>query len=187
MASGEETGRLSQWFREFQEPLRRFMGGRRGVPSAELDDLAQEVFLRMLRYDREDFVTDPRGYLFKIAANVASEWSIRARQRLPHESMWLEDLIDDTDVVSDIERRERDLTLRAALQGLPPRMREVLRLHYGEGLKHAAIADRIGVTRRVVKREIIEAYVRLRVMLAGDDGRIADTTRVSTMSAGGKP
>ena len=66
-------------------------------------------------------------------------------------------------------------------------MREVLRLHYGEGLKHAAIADRIGVTRRVVKREIIEAYVRLRVMLAGDDGRIADTTRVSTMSAGGKP
>ena len=140
MASQDDPSRLSQWFREFQAPLRRFMGGRRGVPPAELDDLAQEVFLRMLRYDREDFVTDPRGYLFKIAANVASEWFMRARQRLPHESMWLEELIDDTDVVSDVERRERDLALRLALQALPPRMREILRLQYGEGLKHEAIA-----------------------------------------------
>lgn len=163
------------------------MGGRRGVPSAELDDLAQEVFLRMLRYDRADFVTDPRGYLFKIAANVASEWFMRARQRLPHEAIWLEELVDDADVLSDIERRERDLALRTALEALPPRMREVLRLHYAEGLKHEAIADRIGVTRRVVKRDIIEAYVRLRDTLAGDESRMADTTTASPLSASGKP
>ncbi len=163
------------------------MGGRRGVPTAELDDMAQEVFLRMLRYDREDFVTDPRGYLFKIAANVASEWFMRARQRMPHESVWLEEIVDDTDILQDIERRERDLTLRSALEALPPRMREVLRLHYGEGLKHEAIADRLGVTRRVVKREIIEAYVRLRAALAGDDDRRAEAGTVIHISAGGKP
>jgi RNA polymerase sigma-70 factor (ECF subfamily) len=186
MASQDDPSRLAQWFREFQAPLRRFMGGRRGVPRAELDDLAQEVFLRMLRYDREDFVTDPRGYLFKIAANVASEWFMRARQRLPHESMWLEELIDDTDVVKDIERSERDSTLRAALQELPPRMREILRLHYGEGLKHEAIADRMGVTRRVVKREIIEAYVRLRATLADDDVQTSEACTVTRLSASAK-
>jgi RNA polymerase sigma-70 factor (ECF subfamily) len=173
MAAGVGAGRLSQWFREFQEPMRRFMGGRRGVPAADLDDLAQEVFLRMLRYDREDVVTDPRGYLFKIAANVASEWFMRARQRLPHESGWLDDLVDDTDLVGTLERAERDSTLRAALERLPQRMREVLRLHFGEGLKHEAIADRLAVSRRVVKRDIIEAFVKLRSALACDGHRLS--------------
>ena len=120
----------------------------------------------MLRYDREELITDPRSYLFKVAANVASEWSMRASQRLPHSSNWLDLLTDESDLIDEVERAQRDRELRSALDQLPPRAREVLRLHFGEGLGYEAIARRLEVTQRVVKREIVNAYGRLRVALA---------------------
>jgi DNA-directed RNA polymerase specialized sigma24 family protein len=70
--SAEPHSRLAEWFRELRVPLRRFIARRRGVVAADLDDVAQEVFLRLPRYDREELIADPRGYLFKVAANVPS-------------------------------------------------------------------------------------------------------------------
>jgi RNA polymerase sigma factor (sigma-70 family) len=159
--------RLAAWFRDLRLPLRRFIARRRGVLAADLDDVAQEVFLRLLRYDREELVTDPRGYLFKVAANVASEWSMRARQRLPHAASWLDDLTDEVDLTDDLERARRDAELNAALNLLPSRSREVLRLHFGEGLTYEAIAKHLNVTHRIVKRDIMNAYARLRLALSG--------------------
>jgi RNA polymerase sigma factor (sigma-70 family) len=144
------------------------------VPT-DLDDIAQEVFLRLLRYDRGENVSDPRAYLFKIAGNVASEWSMRARQRLPHESSWLDDLIDETDIAEEMERSERYSQLYSALGSLPARVREILRLHFGEALTHEAIATRLGVTRRVVKRDIVRAYASLRSALSLPEDRQAES------------
>ena len=50
-----------------------------------MDDAAQEVFLRLLRYDRGELVENPQAYLFKVATNVAAEWSIRARRERERE------------------------------------------------------------------------------------------------------
>jgi len=144
------------------------------VRTADLDDLAQEVFLRLLRYDREHLVADPRGYLFKVAANVAAEWSIRARHRFPHEPNWLESIPDEVDLSADLESAERDSKLQSALRNLPARAREILRLHYREGLTHEAISARLGVTRRVVKRDIIEAYTLLRISLSEGGGPVCE-------------
>ena len=63
-----------------------------------MDDLAQEVFLRLLRYSDEVAVENPQGYLFRIAANVANEWRDRSRVRQPHDRSWLDELhIDPSD------------------------------------------------------------------------------------------
>jgi RNA polymerase sigma-70 factor (ECF subfamily) len=150
------------------------MGTRRGVRAADLDDLAQEVFLRLLRYDREHLVADPRGYLFKVAANVTAEWSIRARHRFPHEPSWLESIADEVDLAADLESAERAAELHCALASLPARAREILRLHYREGLTHQAISARLGVSRRVVKRDIIEAYTLLRMSLSEGGRSLSD-------------
>lgn len=162
----EAHGRLVEWFRELRAPLRRFIARRRGVAPCDLDDVAQEVFLRLLRYDRGELVTDPRSYLFKIATNVSNEWSMRARQRLPHASGWLDELVDDRDSLVDAEREQRNASLQAALAALPPRAYEVMRLHFGEGLTHAAISIRLNLTQRIVKREIVNACMRLRATLS---------------------
>ena len=161
--------RLTEWFQQFRAPLKQFLAVRRGLVAADVDDVAQEVFLRLLRYDRAELVTDPRGYLFKVAANVASEWSMRARSRLPHQAGWLDDLAGDTDLPAELESAERSSEIHGALRALRPRMREALRLHFEEGLTHEAIANRLGVTRRVVKRDLADAYAALRVGLSRNE------------------
>ncbi len=51
--------------------------GHGAVSGADVNDVAQEVFLRLLRYDRAELIEYPQAYLFKMAANVANEWAIR--------------------------------------------------------------------------------------------------------------
>ncbi len=160
-------GGLADWFRQFQAPLRRFIARRRGVSASDIDDVAQEVFLRLLRYKPEEHVLDPKGYLYKMASNVASEWSMRARERYPHASNWLDELMDDADPLEAAYTMQRDATIRTALSKLPARSREVLRLHFGEGLTHEGIARRLNLSQRVVRRDITVAYVKLRATLSG--------------------
>jgi RNA polymerase sigma factor (sigma-70 family) len=162
----KRPSRLAQWFDELRQPLRRFIARRRGVTPADLDDIAQEVFLRLLRYDRHELLGEPRSYIFKIAANVANDWSARPRQRLRHDPAWLEDLQEEVEPEGEFELEQRALHVRSALSDLGPRTREIVRLHFGEGLTREAIAENLSVTPRVVKRELIRAYATLRNSLA---------------------
>jgi hypothetical protein len=50
MISVDAKRRLSDWFRQWQLPLRRFLLRRAGVPAADVEDIGQEVFLRLMRY-----------------------------------------------------------------------------------------------------------------------------------------
>src|ERR1700744_846480 len=84
---------LSEWFRRWRTPLRRFLAARGLVRVEDLDDVAQEVFLRLLRYESAEVVQHPQAYIFKMAANVAAEWAIRSRHRLAHEPRWLSTLV----------------------------------------------------------------------------------------------
>src|SRR5579862_3030866 len=92
MAARSSQGRLASWFSQWRQPLRRWLGSNRRIPAAELDDLTQEVFLRLLRYERAEVVESPQGYLFQVAANVATEWGLKARNRQPHRAEWLGEL-----------------------------------------------------------------------------------------------
>lgn len=135
---------------------------------ADIDDIAQEVFLRVLRYDRAELVEHPQAYLFKIATNVSAEWALRSSQRLPHDSAWLDELVDGLSPETELERESAGEHLRQAIDGLPVRAREILRLHFGEGLTHPQIASKLGVTRKIVKRDMARAYAALRINLDGD-------------------
>jgi DNA-directed RNA polymerase specialized sigma24 family protein len=73
--------RLAAWFSQWRQPLRRWLGSRRRIPAADLDDLAQDVFLRLIHYERAEIVDAPQAYLFRVAANVANEWAMRARNQ----------------------------------------------------------------------------------------------------------
>ena len=144
------------------------MIGKAAVPLADLEDVSQEVFLRLLRYDQAELVEHPQAYLFKMASNVAAEWSIRARSRHPHESKWLAGLVDE-DLPEDRATRENtQQEIERAINTLSARHREVLKLQFSEGLGYAAIAERIGSTPRSVKRCITKSYEKLRLELKSE-------------------
>lgn len=135
---------------------------------ADFDDVAQEVFLRLLRYDTAQIVEDPQAYLFKMASNVAAEWSIRSSNRHAHEPHWLSSLAADDrpDDALDCDAAKREI--KRALNTLSPRERAILRLYFEEGLSQVEIAERIGVSFRIVRRDFEKSYARLRRELDGE-------------------
>jgi RNA polymerase sigma-70 factor (ECF subfamily) len=158
-------------------PLQKFLQRRHSIRPSDVEDVAQEVFLRLLRYDRAELVQHPQAYLFKMASNVAAEWAMRAHQRRPHNAQWLSDLPSGVSPEREAAQAASCAALKRALNALPARRRELLRLQFGEGLSHREIAARLGLSERVVKRDLIKAYSELRL---GLDIGILDTWQVGS-------
>jgi len=159
--------RLLDWFQSFhrwRSPLRQLWC----LSQSDLDDVVQEVFLRLLRYDNVALIENPQAYLFQMAANVVWEWTMRSRHRHPHDARWLDDLQAESDPEHEVAQEGAHRQLRQAFVGLSPRQREVLRLHFGEGLTRGQIAERLKTSERSVKRDLINAYGRLRILLDAD-------------------
>lgn len=173
--------RLTTWFRDWREPLRRFLKRRR-MAAADVDDIAQEVFLRLLRYDRSDLIDHPQAYLFKIAANVAAEWSTRAARRYAHSAHWVDELEAQSTPESESEKMLAHRQLERSLLAIPARAREILRLHFAEGQSYEEIGRTLGVTHRVVKRDLVRAYASLRDLLLDEDR--GESGRISSIEPG---
>lgn len=165
------NSRLIVWFERWRKPMQRWVTSRSLVASADVDDLAQEAFLRLLRYSGDVAVEHPQTYLFRIAANVASEWRERARNSQPHDEIWLADLQIETgdEPESAVARTLVHERVRQAVRGLPQRQREVLLLHVDDDLTYVQVAERLGLTRRIVKRDLAIAYNHLRWKLDAED------------------
>jgi RNA polymerase sigma factor (sigma-70 family) len=172
--------RLTDWFvrfRRWRAPLRKFLSTRWSLNASDFDDVAQEVFLRLLRYDNSELIEHPQAYLFRMASNVAGEWALRSRHRHPHDARWLVDLCATSDPEREVAQQTANEQLRRAIASLPPRQREVVRLHFAEGLSRAQVAERLETSERVVKRDLINAYSSLRTVL---DAEIADELNFQT-------
>lgn len=165
MGDEDTTRRLTDWFRQWRAPLRKFLKGRSAVPVGELDDVAQEVFLRLMRYDRTELIEQPQAYLYKMASNVAAEWSIRSRHIRPHDSRWLGALVAEEEPSRTFANNAAEREVRRAIETLGARQKLMLKLHFFEGLGHVQIADRLGTTQRSVKRTLMKSYDKLRYEL----------------------
>ena len=157
---------LSEWFRRWRLPLRKFLVGRGAVRVADLDDIAQEVFMRLLRYESAEVVQHPQAYIFKMAANVAAEWAIRSRHRLAHEPRWLSTLVAQDTVEETLDNQVVQREIKRAIGMLTARERAILKLRFEEGLSKAEIATRLGLSLRVVQRDFETSYSKLRRELA---------------------
>ena len=159
---------IGGWAREYAGDLHRFLSKRRFVES-DIKDVCQEVYLRLLRFERTEVIQNPLAYLFRVAANVAHDFRLRQVRWTPLEGELLEEPAIDPgpEQLLDIEYRNRRLA--EMLATLPPLPRAALVLHSQEELTYEEIAALLGVTRRVVKRAIARGYELARVAL-GNDG-----------------
>lgn len=162
MAKPVQESRLAEWFRRWQMPLRKFLAARNAAKVADIDDIAQEVFLRLLRYGSAELVEHPQAYLFKVAANVSAEWALRARNRFEHDPRWLDLLVSDDQLDDYFDSEVVQREIQRALRTLTEREQQVIRLHFEDGLTHREIALRLGVTLRIVRRDFETSYGKLR-------------------------
>jgi len=162
---------LIKWFIDWRKPIQSWLRRKRSIPAGYIDDLSQEVFLRLLRYDSKEIVENPSSYLFTIASNVAAEWRQRCAQRKPHDDSWLETLLCDETQQPDslLEDVQFKLYLQSIIDTkLSPRCRAILLMHVN-GKTYNQIGAELNVSYRLVLREIVKAYATLRRELTDDD------------------
>jgi len=155
---------IGVWAREYGVDLHRFLSKRQFIES-DIKDVCQEVYLRLLRFERTEVIHNPMAYLFRVAANVAHDFRLRQAKWIPLEAEQLEEPAPEPgpEQLLDAEYRIRRLTQMLAT--LPPLSRAALVLHAQEELTYEEIATRLGVTRRVVKRAIARGYELAREFL----------------------
>jgi RNA polymerase sigma-70 factor (ECF subfamily) len=136
---------------------------------SEARDLAQEVYLRMLRVQDTGKIQNPEGYLFTVAANLVKERRTMQRRQAMEVDVADEDiqlyLSEVTGVDNDIDHAARVKRLREVLKQLPPKGQAVIMLQYMHGYSHKEIAERVGVSPRMVKKYLAKgiAHCRLRM------------------------
>ncbi|KRG71389.1 hypothetical protein ABB27_03870 [Stenotrophomonas terrae] len=151
---------------DYSAELHRFLR-RRVAEAQDLGDLVQEVYLRLLRVQSIETVRNPLAYIYGIAAHVASEFNMRQRQgRLLYDSTVVEAVSENPGQAAFsegggfFERQVGD-----ALAQLPANRLAVLLLERREGLSHAQIAQRLGLSVHTVKKYSVEALAHVRASL----------------------
>ena len=156
---------IAGWVREYAPDLRRFLARRRIIES-DIHDICQEVYLRLLRFERTEIIENPKAYLFRVAANVAHDFNLRKRQWTAFETEPLDEFADTPGSARMVDEEHRSYVLAAILAQLPPLPRAALALLAQEDLTYEEIAGRLGVSRRVVKRAVARGYALARDSLA---------------------
>jgi RNA polymerase sigma factor (sigma-70 family) len=155
--TGQASPGIGGWAREYAADLHRFLSKRRFIES-DIKDVCQEVYLRLLRFERAEVIQNPLSYLFRVAANVAHDFRLRQAQWTPLAADQLEGPMTDPGPEHLLDIEDRNRRLAVVLATLPPLPRAALVLHSQEELTYEEIAARLGVTRRVVKRAIARGY-----------------------------
>jgi RNA polymerase sigma-70 factor (ECF subfamily) len=108
---------------------------------------------------------EPRAWLFGIARNAALD-ELRRRGRQAELAAEPADL-DVAAVEAGAERSEGRLALRAALERLQPRERELIALKFFAGLGNAEIASVLGISESNAGTRLHRAVTKLREALDG--------------------
>jgi RNA polymerase sigma-70 factor (ECF subfamily) len=158
-------------------PLVRSFFARHGFSEQEIEDLAQETFLRVYR-KLDGFRGDSQfeTWLFQVTNNVyKNELRSRAAQKRDAKEVAFEEVEDpagaeagvsltaaDSDALDGMLTSERAEVLHRAMADLPPQMRRCVELRVYWDLKYKEIAVLMGVSIDTVKAHLFQARLQLR-------------------------
>jgi RNA polymerase sigma factor (sigma-70 family) len=145
--------------------LRRFIFTR-SRNASDVADLAQEVFLRLMRIENVDTIRSPEAYLFTVASHVLHQHNLKHAGEPTKvditEMLGDLQLISGDDPPGQADTQQRLDELERMLAPLPPKIRTTLLLHRFAGYSIEEIARELGVARISAKRYLAAglAYCR---------------------------
>ncbi len=157
--SGSASEFVGSLFKKHGRDLLGFLRTR--LRPQEVEDVAQRTYLQLLQHPNPDEIRDPQAYLFRTASNMAIDYlrerHVRTRDVEPDAEM--EAMVSSA---PDIEACvDGALILRqflAVLDELPPLCQHAFLLNRVDGLTHAQIAQKLGISKKTVERYIIKAF-----------------------------
>lgn len=165
MATESQKSFVAALAAKYGQRLRRFLTTRaRNV--SDVPDLAQEVFLRLMRVEQHEVIRSPEAYLFTVASHVVHQHTLRetsAPQAIDITELLAElQLASGDDPSATAETHERLKNLQRTLDELPPKYRTTLLLHKFAGLSIEEIGKQLGVARPTAKKYLAQALIHCR-------------------------
>lgn len=148
------------WFAAYvlpHEPMLRAWLRSRFPSEADLDDVIQDAYVRLLRARASGNVASPKAFLFAVARNLAHD---RVRHRHvaraePLVEMEALAVLEESDGIPETIAHNQELELLTeAIQSLPDRCRQIFTLRKVYGLPQAEIAARLGLSENTVSAQL---------------------------------
>lgn len=158
----ERDGQMDEMARRYAAPLARYFRAR-VRSAADIDDMVQEVFLRLAARRGGGALEAPENYLFTVAASVLNDSFRRAARRGGTHAEFDEALHAEADFSPErlFLGQERLRMVERALHELPERTRVVFVLHRFEEMSYAQIARRLQVSVSAIEKHMIKALAHL--------------------------
>jgi len=153
-------------YRRLHPVVHGYVARRIAIPS-DAEDLVARVFQRMLEHLRR---FDParasvRGWVLGIARNAVIDHLRTRKQHTALDEVAELVLLCDAPLLPD-EADERVVALRGQVAELPVITREMIALHFADGLSYREIGEVCGASEAAVKQRMARALRELRERLA---------------------
>ena len=154
-AADPRTELVTRVFMRFQLPLLRYL--RELLARREdAEDVAQETYVRLVRAgNAPQSEMHVRATMFRAATNLAYDRFRQRRAHGRHDDAELVELPDEAPQAERVVAMEQAVAIvERTLLGLPARCRQVFLLRTFHEWSYETIAERLGVSKRTVEREM---------------------------------
>ena len=167
--AGPTKGLVERLFAEHGRALQAFFY-RRIRTKSDAPDLAQEVYVRMLRVSDPQAIRDPERYLYTVASNLVKEYAVLDRWRTSSvafdEDSIQQQLGELPTLDGQLDVTQRVTRLRTVLAQLSPKCRAAVVLQYRHGLTYDEIGERLDVSPHMVKKYLAQGLAHCRRRMA---------------------
>ena len=153
---------MENYYRE----LMGFLSARLGNAQAA-EDVVHDAYVRVLERSGEEPIEQPRAFLYRTALNLVIDGHRRntLRQVEPLEVLDTEERFFSPTPQVLMDHGQRLDRIQRALAERPAACRECFLLRKLDGLSHLEIAERLGVSRSVVEKNIVNAMKHCRIRI----------------------
>lgn len=152
----EERSRFDALYRNRGDQIVRLLRRRLDSPE-DAQELAQEAFLRVLRY-RHCGLESLTYLLIRTALNLAASHRARSSGKWVYVQLESRDLVSEAPSPEDALAQDQRMRLTlCAVEALPTRCREVFLLRLLHGMRQREIAQRCGISTRMVEMHLARA------------------------------
>lgn len=153
---------LESYYRELVCFLKAKLGNRQVA-----EDVVHDAYVRVLERTSDIPIDQPRAFLYRTALNLVVDSHRRnvLRQVEPLEVLDSEDRYSSGSPHASHDQARRLEMLERALAELPATCRDSFLLRKIEGLSHLQIAARLGISRSLVEKHIVNAMKHCRLRM----------------------
>lgn len=161
---------VEEVIRDHHEALIGFLRRRLSIAD-DAYDVAQEAYIRMMKYEGSREIKSPSAMLYKVAVNIINDLGRAAKSRFASSHT----TIEGCEIESELPSAERDLAgqqeldiLLDAIEQLPPKCRQVFLLSRAHGMTYPEIARHCGISVKMVEKHISRALAHCLKEVGGE-------------------